>query len=517
MLGDGVLPKADRRRLVEDDAAQPWGQRGGDEHGQGVRGTSLFHQDRGQPGVGRAGLEQPSEDGRPQPWIEVVHVGLEDDGCVGRQHGPGLVGCRDGLAEHDAQDVRQLVELTPAGAHPGRGHPHRRQPAPPGDGCRQQRRAGRSAQLVGDVAGVHRRARIGQQLHHRRTGDGKQSMLAARHPLADCNRRRDCSRHSQSVQRGGASHHIGNGIEGADLVEVHLLRLDAVSSCLRTGQPGEDVERARLDWLGEVGVLDRRPDIAPGADDRRSLDAHVHLDGREAVPGDRLGCHLDAFYSDGIDRPLHRLQGSARINQCAEPHVAIAPARHWNHASRSMAATLVLAARTISSGGRGRQLAIRFASRSNARRSIVARKGPGTRQRRLCARCLINNGPPRPRRSSDARRRSRIGLHFRLSRATIDPRMPTASSRSGAAQSSGQASVDTLGNPRRRSAPVRGGDRIRGYAAAVSSGDLVGWVLAGCGVSPCCLRFSPTGGYAGCGATTRSCRAGTTSRSPSWR
>ena len=70
-----------RRKTTLAHVRQPVGRR---QHRQRVRRPALLHQDRGEPGVRRAGGEQGGQHARPQPRVEVVDVGLEHDGVVER-------------------------------------------------------------------------------------------------------------------------------------------------------------------------------------------------------------------------------------------------------------------------------------------------------------------------------------------------------------------------------------------------------------------------------------------------
>src|SRR6476661_1398283 len=77
VLAERLLAQADRGGLPEDLGAHSGRAVGGDQDAEGVRGAALLHQDRGQPGVGGARLEQRGDHRRPHPGVEVVDVGLD--------------------------------------------------------------------------------------------------------------------------------------------------------------------------------------------------------------------------------------------------------------------------------------------------------------------------------------------------------------------------------------------------------------------------------------------------------
>ena len=126
---------------------------------------------------------------------------------------------------------------------------------------------------------------LGEHGQHRRRGHRQQAVLAAHHAAADghCGRVRTFD--TERVQAGAAANDVGDRVERADLVKVHLLGAHTVGDGLGPGQSREDVERAGAHRVVEVGALEQAADVPPGADDVAARSAHLHLDARRARPG----------------------------------------------------------------------------------------------------------------------------------------------------------------------------------------------------------------------------------------
>ena len=126
-------------------------------------GPALLHEDRGQPGVGGAGLEQRGEDVRPQPRVEVVDVGLEHDRAAsGRPTRPWPV------AQDEPHDV---------GAGVGVAGARRRSPTAAtvigGSGPQRGREGGSRAAPVGVQALAGRRAGVRRERRRSSASDGR--------------------------------------------------------------------------------------------------------------------------------------------------------------------------------------------------------------------------------------------------------------------------------------------------------------------------------------------------------
>ena len=131
----------------------------------------------------------------------------------------------------------------------------------------EQGRPGRRAQLP-DVraarSGVRRDA--AEQLGH---GGRRHRHLAVRaaHPArADGDRRDDQLVEPEVLEPRADADDVGDRVEGADLVEVHVVGRGAVHRGLRDGQPLEASRaRGRAPSSGSRRVLEQRADVAPGA------------------------------------------------------------------------------------------------------------------------------------------------------------------------------------------------------------------------------------------------------------
>ena len=82
--------------------------------------------------------------------------------------------------------------------------------------------------------------------------------------------------HPEVQQPGAHPHHIHQGIEGAHLVEVHLLGAVAVHRRLRRCQQAKHLQHPLPQWLGPRGSLQLTAQIAPEPMGRLVLQAH-HL------------------------------------------------------------------------------------------------------------------------------------------------------------------------------------------------------------------------------------------------
>ena len=248
-------PQADGRRRREDRRLHGRHRVGPAQHRERVRRAALLHQDRRQPGVGGAGGEQRVQDAGPQPRVEVVDVGLQDDGPGRRRLGrrrPAPAGRR-------------------SAARPGRG---RRRP------CRRARRASAAASSTrprgratsAAPVGVHISAGTapathrdpGQQFQHGRAGDRDDAVRARGPSRCPARRgRRSAGSGPRCSKPATTPDDVGQRVERADLVEVHVLGRHPVHAALGDRQPLEHRQRAvahgrRQGGLGEQ-ARGRRP------------------------------------------------------------------------------------------------------------------------------------------------------------------------------------------------------------------------------------------------------------------
>ena len=246
----------------------------GHERGQRVRRPALLHQDRRQPRIGRPGLEQPRRGrpataagrgrrrwspARPARWSGSASAGDCVDGVAagrpaGRSAGCPARGCR--------RRCRNPT-MRPHGMRPPARH-----------GRGEQRGAGRRAQLVRLVAGVHGRAGLRRAARPPPgTGTGSRPCARADHPWPSATAEAATPRHAEGVQRGSHPDDVRHRVESADLVEVHLLRGRAVRRRLGTGQPGEDVQGDAAYRLGQLGVLEQAAQVRPRTHDGAGVGA----------------------------------------------------------------------------------------------------------------------------------------------------------------------------------------------------------------------------------------------------
>ena len=211
VLADRALAQPDRRGLPEDLGAGPRRRRvGRDQHGQRVRRPALLHQDRGQPGVRGAGVEQGRDHGRPEPRVEVVDVGLEQQRAVGPVVVEPVAGSRRAAAA--------------------------RWRAPPGRGRRRRRRS-RSTVIAG--CGPYAVASVVEQ-----RGAGRRAQLdASPGPAYDGTPR------SSSATAGGGTGSVPCApcdVPGADRDRGDHERVEAeVLEARRTPRPRRRSRRAR--------------------------------------------------------------------------------------------------------------------------------------------------------------------------------------------------------------------------------------------------------------------------------
>jgi hypothetical protein len=183
-----------------------------------VRRPALLHQDRREPRVAGSGVEQCRQHARPQARVEVVGVALQHD--LGRHR----------LTEDQPQYVRRLGRVAPAGTRTDGVGAHRRQGALPGQRG-EQRGPGRGAGLVGQPAG-HRSPphdlQYGWRGHRYLPVPGRDGASGA----PDLDRSTveviQSTVNGQPLDTGAGRDHIGERVQGAHLVEVHLLRCDPV-------------------------------------------------------------------------------------------------------------------------------------------------------------------------------------------------------------------------------------------------------------------------------------------------
>ena len=155
-------------------------------------------------------------------------------------------------AQDDPKDVGALARVGRAGTDADGVYAHHRHWAPLAGERRQQRRTGRRAQLP-LAAREDGRTAAGEDGQDRRHRNGQRAVRRLHSARAEGNGTDDDAsawlEQPQSIQRGGAADHVGEGVEGADFVQVNLLHVLAVNRRLSFTQQTQHI-------LGEAG--DRR-------------------------------------------------------------------------------------------------------------------------------------------------------------------------------------------------------------------------------------------------------------------
>ena len=283
-----------------------------------MAGPPLLHDDRGDPGVVRAGLEQRADGVAQHLAGDVVEVGLEEHhGLAGDRCGCPI---HLGVAEHHLGEVRTAVDLPGPGPEAGGGDGEGRQRPPGADQACEQRRARGGGELDRhvDAAG----GGSPEQLDHgrRRVGDG--AVRGADHAEAGGDRAGRDVVDVEHLERGTRADDVDDGVEATDLVEVHLARGLAVQPPLGFGEHPEDGlgPLAHTGW--QPGLLEQAVDVRGGADHRRLADADVHLRAADAAAQHRLGVELPAGHGEPGDDGAHLVEVGPRVDERAEGHVA---------------------------------------------------------------------------------------------------------------------------------------------------------------------------------------------------
>ncbi len=104
-----------------------------------------------------------------------------------------------------------------------------------------------------------------QQLQDGRTGDRQDAVLGAGRPAAERDRRRHEPVEAERVQSGADADHVGERVECPDLVEVHVVRGNAVHDRLCFGKRAKGGQCPFADRGGEWRVSQQLADMYPGA------------------------------------------------------------------------------------------------------------------------------------------------------------------------------------------------------------------------------------------------------------
>ena len=183
--------------------------------------------------------------------------------------------------------------------------------------------AGRGAHLGRHRAGDH--GDPGQQLQHRRTRDRDDAVRAAGGTAAQRDGGGGEPGEPEVREPGDDADDVGQRVERAHLVEVHLLGGDPVHPALGDGQPLEDRQRPLAHGGGQCGVEEHRADVGPGPVLVGRRREHVHAGRAQAVPGDRFRGQPDRLHRQRGDGGGRDVERDAGIDERPEQHVARGP------------------------------------------------------------------------------------------------------------------------------------------------------------------------------------------------
>ena len=132
--------------------------------------------------------------------------------------------------------------------------------------------------------------------------------------------------HAEQVGHAGADpDDVGDRVEGADLVEGHVVGGVVVHRALGGRQPREDPGGPLTHRLVEVGRGEQAAYVVPGAVGGAVGDLDVAPGGAQAGPVDPLDAQGDRLGGDRVDGALQHLDRHAGADQGAEQHVAAGP------------------------------------------------------------------------------------------------------------------------------------------------------------------------------------------------
>ena len=224
------------------------------------------------------------------------------------------------LADQQPQHVGVPLGITTAGADPHRVDRHGRLRSPAVGQRGEQGRPGRRAQL--DVDRPPGARHTTEKLDHRRRRNRQAAVLGGHRATPHRHVRDDDPVHAQVDEPGAGADHVGDRVEGADLVEVHLFGCVPVHPALGLGQPREHVVRERTDVLVQPGPVEQRLDVAPGAVLGGVDELDPAVGRREAAAAYLRDLEADLSRCDLVDRLDEHPDGYAGTDQRTEQHVA---------------------------------------------------------------------------------------------------------------------------------------------------------------------------------------------------
>jgi hypothetical protein len=223
------------------------------------------------------------------------------------------------LADDHAQDVGE-VRAGRAGAVSDGVRPHHRQVAEALDRGGEDRRAGRRHELHRHAAGEDRGA--AQQLDDGRRRDRHHAVLGPDHAESGRHRRREDPLDAELRDGERRARDVDDRVDGADLVERHVLDVAVVHDGLRLGQAAEDAARERVRLGGEAGLVQEPADVRVRPRDGAGTGPHVHAHRVQAVRLHVLGLDLERLQRQACEPGRDVLEVGAGVDERAERHVA---------------------------------------------------------------------------------------------------------------------------------------------------------------------------------------------------
>ena len=127
---------------------------------------------------------------------------------------------------------------------------------------------------------------------------------------------------AQVLEREGDAAHLADGVDGADLVEVHLLGIHVVDAGLGVGEPAEGLLRPLARPLGQARGVDQRADRAPVALRLAGRGSDRGVRGADRVPADALRAQLEPLDGEPGQPVADHVRIGAGVEQRAQQHVA---------------------------------------------------------------------------------------------------------------------------------------------------------------------------------------------------
>ena len=118
------------------------------------------------------------------------------------------------------------------------------------------------------------------------------------------------------------SHHIHDGVQGPQFVEVDRFQWLAVNTGLNLPQETEHGKAPGLDRFGQGGRLDQGADLPVGAGRLLRPGLNLHLDAGEVLLGHPAGREGDFGQPQGREEALQLFHREPQVNKGPQGHIA---------------------------------------------------------------------------------------------------------------------------------------------------------------------------------------------------